>query len=186
MEYTQIKYEISDQILTVTLNRPDKLNAFTNIMEEELLDAFNRADEDDDVRVVIVTGAGRAFCACIYRIFEVSPCTGIDIQHTLSVAASQRGATTHRPKKRRKPWGWQDYRLNVEANPRPVFMRFLRSMSGPFSRIATDRLPCWLNSSAAKMPAGPAPTMMTSCSIGMSRTPIAQSSAPTVAPVRPL
>ncbi|MFP3898805.1 MAG: crotonase/enoyl-CoA hydratase family protein [Dehalococcoidia bacterium] len=63
MGYTQIRYEISDAVLTITLNRPDKLNAYTPEMDIELMDALNRADEDDNVRVVIVTGAGRAFCA---------------------------------------------------------------------------------------------------------------------------
>ena len=63
MEYTQIKYEISDKILTLTLNRPEKLNAFTPTIKAELIDALDRADADDGVRVVIVTGAGRAFCA---------------------------------------------------------------------------------------------------------------------------
>lgn len=63
MEYTQIMYEISDRILTITLNRPERLNAYTLTMCNELIDAFGRADADDDVRVVIVTGAGRAFCA---------------------------------------------------------------------------------------------------------------------------
>jgi enoyl-CoA hydratase/carnithine racemase len=63
MEYTQIKCDFSDGILMVTLNRPEKLNAYTVVMGNELADAFTRADEDDEVRVVILTGAGRAFCA---------------------------------------------------------------------------------------------------------------------------
>ena len=63
MSYEQIRYEVSDGILTLTLHRPDKLNAFTATMAKELIDAFDRADADDDVRVVVVTGAGRAFCA---------------------------------------------------------------------------------------------------------------------------
>ena len=63
MNYEDIKYEIADRILTITLHRPDKLNAYTRRMQEELLDAFGRADTDDDVRAVVVTGAGRAFCA---------------------------------------------------------------------------------------------------------------------------
>ena len=64
MEYTQIKYEVSERILTITLNRPDRLNAFNDeVMAPELHDAFNRTDEDDNIRVIIVTGAGRAFCA---------------------------------------------------------------------------------------------------------------------------
>jgi enoyl-CoA hydratase/carnithine racemase len=63
MAYEQIKYEVQDNILTITLNRPDKLNAFTHTMMAELIDAFDKADADDNVRAIIVTGAGRAFCA---------------------------------------------------------------------------------------------------------------------------
>ncbi len=63
MAYEQIKYEIADNILTITLNRPDKMNAFTGIMQKELIDAFDKADADDNVRAIIVTGAGKAFCA---------------------------------------------------------------------------------------------------------------------------
>jgi len=63
MAYEQILYEVKDQILTLTLNRPDKLNALTPLMRKELIDAFDRADADDQIRAVIVTGAGRAFCA---------------------------------------------------------------------------------------------------------------------------
>jgi enoyl-CoA hydratase/carnithine racemase len=63
MAYETIRYEHADGILTLTLDRPERLNAFTMQMCRELLDAFDRADRDDDVRAVIVTGAGRAFCA---------------------------------------------------------------------------------------------------------------------------
>ncbi len=63
MSYETILYEVDGPILTVTLNRPDKLNAYTAVMGAELADAFQRADQDDEVRVVIVTGAGRGFCA---------------------------------------------------------------------------------------------------------------------------
>jgi enoyl-CoA hydratase/carnithine racemase len=63
MEYSQILYEVSNRILTITLNRPERLNVFSLVIYQELVDAFSRADADDDVRVVIVTGAGRAFCA---------------------------------------------------------------------------------------------------------------------------
>src|SRR5881227_282062 len=62
-DYQEILYDVDGPVLTITLNRPDKLNAFTFTMMKELLDAFDRADADDDVRVVIVTGAGRGFCA---------------------------------------------------------------------------------------------------------------------------
>ncbi len=61
--YQQILYAVKDGILTITLNRPEKLNAFTATMMNEMIDAFGRASADDAVRAVVVTGAGRAFCA---------------------------------------------------------------------------------------------------------------------------
>lgn len=63
MTYETILYDVQDGILTITLNRPDKLNAFTRQMMAELIDAFDKSDADDNVRAVVVTGAGRAFCA---------------------------------------------------------------------------------------------------------------------------
>jgi len=60
---SDISTQVDEGILTITLDRPDKLNAFTGRMMFELIDAFDRADADDDVRVVVVTGAGRGFCA---------------------------------------------------------------------------------------------------------------------------
>src|SRR5688500_19691341 len=63
MPFTEVLYELEDGVLTVTLNRPAKLNALTRTMLRELLEALDRADADDAVRAVIVTGAGRAFCA---------------------------------------------------------------------------------------------------------------------------
>jgi len=63
MAYETITSELAENILTITLNRPDKLNAFNATMQRELIEAFDAADRDDNVRVIIVTGAGRAFCA---------------------------------------------------------------------------------------------------------------------------
>ncbi|MET4236370.1 enoyl-CoA hydratase/carnithine racemase [Bradyrhizobium sp. LA6.10] len=63
MAYQTLKYELEEQILTITLNRPEKLNACTALMQNELIDAFDRVNREDDARVVIVTGEGRAFCA---------------------------------------------------------------------------------------------------------------------------
>jgi enoyl-CoA hydratase/carnithine racemase len=63
MDYEQIAYEAEDGIATVTLDRPDRLNAFTERMLHELVDAMDRADGDDAVRAVVFTGRGRAFCA---------------------------------------------------------------------------------------------------------------------------
>ena len=63
MDYGTIRYELAEGILTITLNRPDQLNSFTPQMAQELIDAFGRASKDDAVRAVVVTGAGKAFCA---------------------------------------------------------------------------------------------------------------------------
>lgn len=63
MKYEQIIYAVEDRIATITLNRPDALNAWTPVMMDEILRALDEADNDDAVRVVIVTGAGRAYCA---------------------------------------------------------------------------------------------------------------------------
>lgn len=64
MTYTQIKYDVADNVATITINRPEKMNAFTGTMLKEMCDAFDQIDADDDVRAVVVTGSGdRAFCA---------------------------------------------------------------------------------------------------------------------------
>jgi enoyl-CoA hydratase/carnithine racemase len=63
MPYKEIRYDLEGGVLTITLDRPEQLNAFTTTMMNELLDAFDRADADDAVRAVVLTGAGRAFCA---------------------------------------------------------------------------------------------------------------------------
>lgn len=63
MDYQTILYEVDEGILTLTLNRPESLNAFNRQMLSEMIDACDRADADDDVKVIVVTGAGRAFCA---------------------------------------------------------------------------------------------------------------------------
>jgi enoyl-CoA hydratase/carnithine racemase len=64
MGYSQITYEVSDQVATITLHRPERMNAFTDVMMREVIDAFDRVDADDEVRAVVVTGSGdRAFCA---------------------------------------------------------------------------------------------------------------------------
>lgn len=63
MDFETIRYDLEDGVLTLTLNRPDRLNAFNHTMMKELMEAFDRSDADDAVRAVIITGAGRGFCA---------------------------------------------------------------------------------------------------------------------------
>ncbi|HVU03457.1 MAG TPA: crotonase/enoyl-CoA hydratase family protein [Polyangiaceae bacterium] len=63
MTYSQIRLEVKDRVATITLNRPERLNAYTGTMRDELVDVFGAVDRDDSVRAVVVTGEGRAFCA---------------------------------------------------------------------------------------------------------------------------
>lgn len=63
MPYQHILYEVSDKVATITLNRPDRMNAWTAIMEHDVREAMTAARDDDNVRVIVLTGAGRAFCA---------------------------------------------------------------------------------------------------------------------------
>ena len=63
MTFTDILFDVSDGIATITLHRPDALNAFTNQMVRDLKVAFDKIDENDDIRALVMTGSGRAFCA---------------------------------------------------------------------------------------------------------------------------
>ncbi len=63
MSFEQITTELAEGILTITLNRPERLNAWTAVMGRELIEAFDRADADDEVRAIVMTGAGRGYCA---------------------------------------------------------------------------------------------------------------------------
>ena len=62
-EFEAIRTDLKHNVLTITLNRPDRLNAFNNVMRDELFQAFDAADADDEVRAIVMTGAGRGFCA---------------------------------------------------------------------------------------------------------------------------
>lgn len=62
-EFETIRYEVEDRVLTITMSRPERLNAFNGKMQREMVAAIDEADADDDVRAVIVTGEGRGFCA---------------------------------------------------------------------------------------------------------------------------
>ena len=63
MKFETILYEVDEGILTITLNRPERLNAFNNRMRDEVISALDAADADDNVKAIIFTGSGRAFCA---------------------------------------------------------------------------------------------------------------------------
>jgi enoyl-CoA hydratase/carnithine racemase len=63
MSEKTVLYDVSNQVATITLNRPDRMNALTRQVEDELAEAMTRADESDEIRVIILTGAGRGFCA---------------------------------------------------------------------------------------------------------------------------
>jgi enoyl-CoA hydratase/carnithine racemase len=78
MTYEQIDFDVSERVATLTLNRPEKLNAWTPTMEREVQAALRKADEDPQVRVIVLTGAGRGFCA------------GADVQSLDQVAAAGR------------------------------------------------------------------------------------------------
>ncbi len=89
--YEQIVYDVADGVATVTLNRPDKLNAWTGQMEKEVRAAIARAEADDAVRVIVLTGAGRGFCA------------GADMQDLGRVAGAASTADLERIFKERGP-----------------------------------------------------------------------------------
>ena len=89
MTYQQILYDVSDKIATITLNRPDRMNAWTPVMDRDVRHAMEAAAADDNVRVIVLTGAGRAFCAGADMealkgldpddIKRASPCRRIDM-----------------------------------------------------------------------------------------------------------
>src|SRR5258708_35706573 len=77
MTYQHILYDVSDKIATITLNRPDRMNAWTQVMEQDVRHAMEAAATDDNVRVIVLTGAGRAFCAGA----DMEALKGIDPDH---------------------------------------------------------------------------------------------------------
>lgn len=79
MQYEHILYAVEEQILTLTLNRPERLNAWTLQMKDELIHAVERANQDDDIRVIVVTGAGKHFCAGMELVRPEGNIFGYDI-----------------------------------------------------------------------------------------------------------
>lgn len=120
MELAEIRYEVADGILTITLDRPERLNAWTETMKEELIRAFDSADADDEVRAIIMTGAGRAYCA------------GADLERGSSTFESDRaGSAVPRD-------GGGEFVLRVFASTKPV----IAAINGPAVGVgATMTLP---------------------------------------------
>ncbi len=109
MDYQHILYEVSDRIATITLNRPDRMNAWTAIMERDVRHAMEAAAGDDNVRVIVLTGAGRAFCA------------GADMEGLKAIDPNEirRGESTPSFDMNRRP-DWQTRYAYYPAIPKPV------------------------------------------------------------------
>jgi enoyl-CoA hydratase/carnithine racemase len=93
-DFATIRYAVADQIATITLDRPDQLNALDATMERELVEVWDRVDEDDDVRAVVVTGAGRAFCAG----YDLSGGDGFDVFARAAARGTEELAPTGVPR----------------------------------------------------------------------------------------
>lgn len=122
--YENIRYEIDGAAATITLHRPDKLNAYTTEMGDEVVDAFARARDDAAVRAVILTGAGRAFCA------------GVDLEHLKAHLAGGNASS-------KAKLGEEDFLrklpLDLIAYPKPV----IAAINGPAIGVGvTMLLPC--------------------------------------------
>src|SRR5438552_11391912 len=94
MAYEAILYDVADCICTITLNRPEKLNAWTRQMHLDLKDAMHKAGADGDVRVIILTGAGRGFCAGADMGGLQAIGAGASADRSSSVTASLPGGST--------------------------------------------------------------------------------------------
>jgi 2-(1,2-epoxy-1,2-dihydrophenyl)acetyl-CoA isomerase len=133
MGYESILFEVADGIATITLNRPDKLNAYTTEMGEEVVSALRAVREDDGVRAVILTGAGRGFCA------------GVDLEHLKAHQAGQNAAAGKAPR-----LGEEDFLrkmpLELVEFPKPVIVAINGAAIGVGVTMA---LPCDIRIAAA-------------------------------------
>ncbi len=126
MTYESIRYEAADGIATVTLHRPEKLNAYISAMGEEVCDAFDRAREDASVRAVILTGAGRGFCA------------GVDLEHLRAHHEGRSQASGGAPKLGEERF-LRSFPLELLEYPKPV----IAAVNGPAIGVGvTMILPC--------------------------------------------
>jgi len=129
--YENILFDQSDGIATITLNRPEKLNAYTTEMGDEVYDAFGRCRGDDDVRVVILTGAGRGFCA------------GVDLDH---LKAHQGGGNASKGPRLGEEAFLKRLPLEMMEFPKPIIV----AMNGAAIGVGmTMALPCDVRIAAA-------------------------------------
>jgi 2-(1,2-epoxy-1,2-dihydrophenyl)acetyl-CoA isomerase len=123
--YETILHDVTDGVATVTLNRPDKLNAYTTQMGDEVVDAFARMRDDDSVRAVVLTGAGRGFCA------------GVDLEH-LKAHQAGRNAAQGSPRLGEERF-IKSFPLELLAYPKPV----IAAINGAAIGVGvTMTLPC--------------------------------------------
>jgi len=129
-DYCDIRFTVADGVATITLHRPDKLNAYTTEMGDEVVAAFARCREDAGVRAVILTGAGRAFCA------------GVDLEH---LKAHMAGANASRGPKLGEEDFLRKLPLELVEFPKPV----IAAINGPAIGVGvTMALPCDLRIAA--------------------------------------
>jgi enoyl-CoA hydratase/carnithine racemase len=119
MAYAEILYDVDNLIATITLNRPDKLNAWTGEMDKEVRHAVEAAAADDKVRAIVLTGAGRGFCA------------GADMSRLSKVAAGGR-PSSNGSQERRSTGNFEQKFSYLLAVPKPIFA----AMNGPVAGIA--------------------------------------------------
>jgi len=131
--YEHILYDVADRVATLTLNRPEKLNAYIAEMGEELVDAFARAREDPEVGAVVLAGAGRGFCA------------GVDLEHLKAQARAQaEGAAPTGPRIGEEAFV-RSFPAELLAFPKPV----IAAIHGPAIGVGvTMTLPCDLRLAA--------------------------------------
>ena len=141
MTYETVLYDVSDGVATVTLNRPERLNAWTSRLGAELGDAMATADEDDAVRAVVVTGAGRAFCAGAdlsggeFGGGDAPTAAGV-----LAVPGAQAGDRgDQRPRRRRRVDVPDDLRRALRGRGRQARLRVRPSGRDPRALVARHR-----------------------------------------------